>query len=60
MIANIFTMTDYKMLRIKQATYKELKQIALNQDCTLIALIDELLALKQKADAGLIGPRARR
>jgi predicted DNA-binding ribbon-helix-helix protein len=44
-------MTNYKMLRIKQATYKELKQIALNQDCTLICLIEELLVLKQKADS---------
>jgi len=46
-------MTDTKMLRIRLSTYKQLKQLALDKECTLIALIDLLLSeyLKQKANA---------
>ena len=46
-------MQDYKMLRVKTETYKQLKQIALDFDIPLTRLIDKLLEehQKQKADS---------
>lgn len=54
-------MQDYKMLRVKSETYKQLKQLALDFDIPLTKLIDKLLEehQKQKADADLTGPRAQ-
>jgi hypothetical protein len=41
-------MTEYKMLRVKASTYKELKQMALDLDVPLTKLIDILLSQTQK------------
>ncbi|MCX7106215.1 MAG: hypothetical protein NTV66_01395, partial [Methylococcales bacterium] len=53
LIVTIFTLQDYKMLRVKTETYKQLKQIALDFDIPLTKLIDKLLEAhqKQKADS---------
>ena len=51
-------MQDYKMLRVKTETYKQLKQIALDFDSPLTKLIDKLLEehQKQKEDSRLNRP----
>ena len=41
-------MQDYKMLRVKTETYKQLKQLALDFDSPLTKLIDKLLEEHQK------------
>jgi len=44
-------MQDYKMLRVKAETYKQLKQLALDFDIPLTQLIDKLLEEHQTQKA---------
>ena len=48
-------MQDYKMLRVKSETYKQLKQLALDFDIPLTKLIDKLLEEHQKLNAKIAG-----